>query len=216
MYGKLQFIGWYCNGKQISTDETYTMTATSDMTVSAKFSIYQDVTEQDWYYEAVRYVRDNNIMQGYSAALFAPLNELSRAQVCQILYNIADVSDVVTENEFDDVRSGMWYTDAISWAAAQNIVSGYGDGTFGPDDSITREQMAVILYRYAALPNASSEALKNYTDASQISPWAYQALRWCVENNIMVGNGDGTIAPSTTIMRAEAAAMLMRYVGIEG
>lgn len=211
-----QFVGWYCNGKKISTDETYTMTATSDTMVSAKFSIYQDVTEQDWYYEAVGYVKNNNIMQGYSAALFAPLNALSRAQACQILYNIADVSDVVTENGFDDVGSGMWYTDAIGWAAAQNIVSGYGDGTFGPDDSITREQMAVILYRYAGLPNVSSEALKNYTDAEQISPWAYQALSWCVENDIMVGNGDGTIAPATTIIRAEAAAMLMRYVGIEG
>ena len=206
-----KFEGWYIGDNLVSNDANYTTTATSDMTITAKFSGYTDVKKTDWYYDAVNYVNNNGIMTGYSETQFAPNDKLSRAQACQVIYNIADADEQATESTFSDVSLGQWYTNAISWASKNDVVSGYGNNLFGPDDAITREQMAAILYRYAGAPSVETNNLGNYTDANQISDWATDALNWCVENKIMVGNGNGTMTPNKIISRAEVATIMMNY-----
>ena len=206
-----KFEGWYMGDKLVSTDANYTTTATSDMTITAKFSGYTDVKKTDWYYDAVNYVNENGMMTGYSETQFAPNDKLSRAQACQVIYNIADADEQATEAIFSDVSLGQWYTNAISWASKNGVVSGYGNNLFGPDDAITREQMAAILYRYVGAPSVEADNLENYTDANQISDWATEALNWCVENKIMVGNGNGTMTPNKIISRAEVATIMMNY-----
>lgn len=206
-----QFKGWYVGDKLLSTDANYTMTATSDMTITAKFFGYTDVDKTSWYYDAVYYVSKNDIMTGYSETQFAPNDTLSRAQACQVIYNIVDAEEQATEAVFSDVTLGQWYTNAIAWATKNNVVSGYGNNLFGPNDAITREQMAVILYRYAGAPSVETDHLASYTDADQISSWATDALNWCVENKIMVGNGSG-IEPNQVITRAEVATIMMNFV----
>lgn len=206
-----KFEGWYIGDNLVSNDANYTTTATSDMTITAKFSGYTDVKKTDWYYDAVNYVNENGIMTGYSETQFAPNDKLSRAQACQVIYNIADANEQATEAIFSDVPLGQWYTNAISWASKNGVVSGYGNNLFGPDDAITREQMAAILYRYSGAPSVETNNLGNYTDANQISNWATDALNWCVENKIMVGNGNGTMTPNKIISRAEVATIMMNY-----
>ena len=208
-----QFKGWYVGDKLLGTDANYTMTATSDMTITAKFFGYTDVDKTSWYYDAVYYVSKNDIMTGYSETQFAPNDTLSRAQACQVIYNIVDAEEQATEAVFSDVTLGQWYTNAIAWATKNNVVSGYGNNLFGPNDAITREQMAVILYRYAGAPSVETDHLASYTDADQISSWATDALNWCVENKIMVGNGSG-IAPNQVITRAEVATIMMNFVNM--
>lgn len=209
-----KFEGWYVGDNLVSTDVNYTITATNDMTISAKFSGYADVKKTDWYYDAVNYVSENGIMTGYSETQFYPNDQLSRAQACQVIYNIADADEQATEPIFSDVPLDQWYTDAISWASNNGVVSGYGNDLFGPDDAITREQMAAILYRYAGASSVEADNLGNYTDANQISDWAIDALNWCVENKIMVGNGDGTMTPNKIISRAEVAAIMMNFMNM--
>ena len=206
-----KFEGWYVGDKLVSTNANYTITATSDMTITAKFSGYTDIKKTDWYYDAVNYASENGIMTGYSETQFAPNDKLSRAQACQVIYNIADANEQATEDIFSDVPLGQWYTNAISWSSKNGVVSGYGNNLFGPDDTITREQMAAILYRYVGAPSVEADNLGNYTDANQISDWATDALNWCVENKIMVGNGNGTMTPNKVITRAEVATIMMNY-----
>lgn len=209
-----KFEGWYTGDKLVSTDANYTITATSDMTITAKFSGYTDVNKTDWYYDAVNYVNNNGIMTGYSETKFAPNDKLSRAQACQVIYNIADADEQATEAIFSDVALDQWYTNAISWASKNDVVSGYGNNLFGPNDAITREQMAAILYRYVGAPSVETDNLANYTDAHQISDWATDALNWCVENKIMVGNGNGTMTPNKVITRAEVATIMMNFMNM--
>lgn len=206
-----KFEGWYIGDNLVSNDANYTTTATSDMTITVKFSGYTDVKKTDWYYDAVNYANENGIMTGYSETQFAPNDKLSRAQACQVIYNIADANEQAIEAIFSDVPLGQWYTNAISWASKNGVVSGYGNNLFGPDDAITREQMAAILYRYSGAPSVETNNLGNYTDANQISNWATDALNWCVENKIMVGNGNGTMTPNKIISRAEVATIMMNY-----
>src|SRR5699024_9976965 len=109
---------------------------------------FRDVFDSDWYYQSVMYVYETGLMTGVSADLFAPETNVARAMIAQVIYTL-EGSTGGAPAVFTDVPSGMWYTRAVNWAAQQGISSGYGDGRFGPDDSVTREQLAVILYRYA-------------------------------------------------------------------
>ena len=171
---------------------------------------FADLNTDAWYHEAVDYVLRNSLMGGYDSSLFGPNDNLSRAQLAQILYNHAGRPAITGTNHFTDVANGAWYTDAITWAAEKGVVSGYGNGMFGPDDSITREQLATILWRYAGSP-ASTGNLDSFTDANDVDTWAVDALRWAEENKIISGKGDGILDPVGKATRAEVAAMLMRY-----
>ncbi len=164
-----------------------------------------------WYHEAVDYVLRNDLMGGYGNGLFGPNDNLSRAQFAQILFNREGRPVVNYLLQYGDVAEGVWYTEAIRWATSRGIVGGYGNGTFGPNDNITREQLAVMLWRYAGSPAATDKEL-HFTDADQASGFALEALRWAVENGIINGYGDGLLGPQGQATRAQVAQMLKNFI----
>ena len=149
-------------------------------------------------------------MGGYSDGSFGANDRLSRAQLAQILYNKEGRPVVTVTGKFSDIREDAWYSKAVSWAAEQKIVSGYSNGKFGHGDPITRQDLAVMLWRYAGSPD-SSGSVTNFSDADTISGYAKNALRWAVENRIMSGSG-GKLNPKGYATRAEVAQMLMNYL----
>jgi hypothetical protein len=149
-------------------------------------------------------------MVGDGAGRFNPQATVTRAMVAQILYNQAGKPAVSVENPFTDVAEGQWYTNAILWAYEQGLVKGYGNGTCGPNDAITREQLATILWRAAGEQEPTQTALK-FTDAGDTSDFAVKALLWANEQGIVKGRGDGTVSPLAKTTRVEAASMMMAY-----
>lgn len=168
---------------------------------------YTDVDSEAWYYEAVAFVSAKGWMGGYGDTHFGPGAQLSRAQLAQILYNQAETPATSGSSDFSDVERGAWYHSAICWAVEQGIVGGYGDGRFGPDDPITREQLAVMLWRGAGQPTPPN-LLLTFPDADQASGYALDALRWAVEQGVLSGKNSGLLDPQGQATRAEAAQML--------
>ena len=164
-----------------------------------------------WYHEAVDYVLRNDLMGGYGNGTFGPNNNLTRAQFAQILFNKEGRPVVNYLLQYGDVAEGAWYTEAIRWATSRGIVGGYGNGMFGPNDNITREQLAVMLWRYAGSPAATDKEL-HFTDADKASGYALEALRWAVENGVMIGKGNGQLAPQGLATRGQVAQMLMNFL----
>lgn len=171
---------------------------------------FTDVSEGDWYYEAVRFAQERGLMIGYSDGRFGPSDTLSRAQLAQILFN-KEGRPAVSGGGFNDVDGGAWYADAVTWAAENGIVGGYGNGTFGPNDPITREQLAVMLWRYVGSPAATDKEL-HFNDTDEISGFALEAMRWAVENGILNGYGGGRLDPQGQATRAQAAQMLKNFI----
>ena len=172
---------------------------------------FTDISSSAWYYDAVRYVYDHDMMAGTGDNQFSPNVTTTRAMIVTILYRLENQPAVGTAN-FNDVHSGQWYSSPISWANANGIVSGYGDGRFGPNDTITREQLAVILYRYAQFKgyNVNSTGnLSGYTDIDQVSNWAQIAMSWANAEGIITGNTATTLNPGGFATRAETAVILM-------
>ena len=172
---------------------------------------YRDVDTSAWYHEAVDYVLVNGLMSGYGNGVFGPNDHLSRAQLCQILYNKEGRPAVTGSSVFIDITDGAWYSGAVTWAAENGIVDGYGNGLFGPEDNITREQLAAILWRYAGSPG-SSHSLDAFTDAGQISDWAMDAMRWANENGVLNGDGSGHLIPRGNATRAHVAQMIQNFL----
>ena len=175
-----------------------------------------DVSPREWYYEAVRYVSESGLMSGTGNGTFSPEVKLSRGMLAQILYN-QEGRPSAGGNSFTDVPVGEWFTDAVSWAASNAIVSGYSSGAFGPSDDITREQFILILYRYAQMKGydvsvSGTANLLGYADASQISDYAREAMAWACEKGLISGTNRGMLAPTGGATRAEAAAILMRFL----
>ena len=164
-----------------------------------------------WYHEAVDFALRNDLMGGYGSGLFGPDNNLTRAQLAQILYNREGRPAVSGGSVFTDVADDAWYSDAITWSAGNHIVGGYGDGRFGPEDNITREQLAVMLWRYSRSPAATSQEL-DFNDTDEISSYALDAIRWAVENGILHGFGDGRLGPKGLATRAQVAQMLKNFI----
>ena len=201
-------------------DGTYTFTMPNgQVTVTVTFEQaplpFPDVTEGDWFYDAVRYAYENGLMDGVGDSLFAPNSETTRAQLVTILYRLAGQPAVSGDLPFPDVESGTWYTDAVAWAAQNGIVNGVSDTEFAPGDDITREQLAAILYRYAAYQgyDVSQRAdLSGFGDASSISGYAQEALSWAHAQGLVLGFEDGSLRPQGTASRAQIAAVLMRFL----
>lgn len=174
---------------------------------------FSDVNESDWFFSAIQYVYDKGMMNGTDEEHFSPALTTSRAMIVTILYRLED-GPAPASPEFTDVQSGMWYTDAVGWAGANGVVSGYGDGRFGPDSPITREQLAVILYRCAQLKGLDvsvSASLDGFTDAGAVGSYASDAMRWAVGSGLISGKGNGILDPAGSATRAEAAAILTRF-----
>ena len=178
---------------------------------------FTDLTAGAWYLDAVAYVYRHDIMAGYGDNLFGPNDALSRAQLCQIVYNMEGQPTVTGGSAFTDVADGAWYLGAVTWAAENGIVGGYGGGLFGPEDNITREQLAAILYRYAQAKGydvsvGEDTNILSYTDALEISEYAIPAMQWACGAGVINGTGDGsTLTPQGQATRAQAAVMLMRF-----
>ena len=172
---------------------------------------FADVAEGNWFYEAVYYCYDKGYFKGTSAGEFAPGETMTRAMFATVLYRIAGEPEVAEGSSFADVEKGKWYSDAIAWAAGEGIIDGYGNGLFGRDDPVTREQMAVLFWRYAGKPEAESGDLSAYSDADRISAWARDAVSWAVIAGVMNGNGDGTLDPRGDATRAEVAQIVMNF-----
>ena len=174
---------------------------------------FTDVKPGTWYAPAVTYVYENKIMNGVSANSFSPLTNLTRGMMAQILYNMEGRPAVDGDSSFTDVQSGVWYSNAVEWAKESGIVSGYGDGTFGVNDAITRAQAATILKNYADLKgeDTAAGAATQFNDASAIPSWAQQAMGWCADTGILQGSG-GSVNPNSTATRAEIAAIMQRYL----
>lgn len=173
---------------------------------------FNDVRKGEWFYEAVEFAELNGLMQGNSKTVFAPNQKLSRAQIAQILYNKESRPRVSGSGSFTDVPAREWYADAVNWAAQKGYVKGYDSSHFGPNDSVTREQLAAILWRYAGEPTGKKAALSSFTDAGKASEYALPALRWAVQNEIVRGKGNNRLDPAGTATRAEVAQMLMNYL----
>ena len=180
-----------------------------------KGSSFVDVKEGDWFYEDVEYVYEKGLMNGVGNDRFNPGGITSRGQIVTILYRLDGEPAVSGRSSFPDVGSGQYYTNAVKWASDHQIVSGYSNGNFGPDDPITREQMAAILYRYASYKkyNVSAQTnLSKFKDAKSISDYALNALAWANSRGLITGVNDGTtIKPQGNASRAEAAAILHRF-----
>lgn len=201
---------------------TFTM-PDGKVTVSATFTAVEEVPEQvgsftdvdtaDWFAEAVQYMLDNKMMNGITDTTFGPDNTTTRGMIVTILYRLEGEPDAAASN-FTDVAANMYYADAVAWAQANNIVNGITTTTFGPDNAITREQMAAILYRYAQFKGydvTASNDLGSYTDASQISAYATTAMQWANAEGLITGNTTTTINPIGNATRAEVATILMRF-----
>ena len=175
---------------------------------------FTDLAADAWYTDAVAYVYRHDLMAGYGENLFGPDDHLSRAQLCQILYNKEGRPAVTGSSVFTDVAGTAWYADAVIWANTNGIVGGYGGGVFGPEDNITREQLAAILYRYAqakGYDTASGADLSAYGDASDVSSWAIPAMQWACGTGVIMGVTESTLLPQGSATRAQVATMLMRF-----
>ena len=177
---------------------------------------FKDVSPNDWFYSSVMYVNKNGLMTGLNETEFGPVQSLARAQFAMILYRMNGSPAVDYTNKFKDVAAGIWYTDPIMWASNKGVVTGYSNGNFGPGDNINREQMAVMMYRYAKSQGydvSASVALANYKDGSNVSGFAKQAMQWCVAEGIITGKYNGTqLDPQGNALRAECATIIRRFV----
>ena len=201
------------NGEKIGGN-TFTMPDEA-VTVSAVFvpatGGFADVVPGAWYYDAVSYVYAHGLMDGVSATQFAPDANMTRAMLVTILWRVDGQPVVNYLLPFTDVPGDTWYTEAVRWAASEGIVSGVSASEFAPNAEITREQLAAILWRYAGEPEAGG-GLSAFADAAQVSAYAVNAMSWCVEQGIITGTTETTLAPQGTATRAQCATMLMRFM----
>ncbi len=232
------FQGWYtADGKRITEGYVFT----NDATVTARWSAkgsgggsgggytppskpaeqekpstpvsqrFTDVPAGVWYEDAVQFTVDRGLFNGMTPTIFGPENPMTRGMLATVLYRLEKEPGTTVTGLFSDVAGGEYYARAIAWAAFQGVVGGYGNGLFGPNDDITREQLAVMLWRYSGSPAATHKEL-HFADVDQTSDWAIEAMRWAVENGIINGHNDGRLDPQGQATRAQVAAMLMRYL----
>lgn len=178
------------------------------------YSQFTDVNTSDWYNEAVQYVSGQGLMSGTSATTFEPDASTTRGMIATILYRL-EGSPAYLNSGYTDVPANEWYAPAVSWAKTYNVVSGYGDGKFGPNDAISREQLASILFRYSQLKKYDTAMygdLTKYSDQGKISSYAKIPLSWAVGKGVITGIGDGTLDPQGGATRAQVAAILQRYM----
>ena len=176
--------------------------------------LFSDVKQSDWYYNAVKYMKDNRYMSGTTEATYSPSSKLTRGMLVTILHNMEGKPKATGTSKFSDVQNkNMYYYSAVLWASNNKIVNGYSNGKFGADDNITREQLAVMLSNYCKYKGKYKATNANYSkfsDSGKISGFAKTGMNWAVANNIVNGS-NGKLNPQGTANRAEAAAMIYNY-----
>ena len=217
------FIGWYSERGLIN--KVSGVYLTKDMTVYAGWRVdenpntganpFTDVSEKDWFYGDVMFVYENGLMLGTSKTLFSPHGTATRGMMATILWRMEGSPAPKGKNSFTDVEAGKWYADAITWTAENSIFAGYGKDKFGPDDPITREQLAAIFYRYADYKGYDLTVkgnLDKFRDADKITDYAKTAMQWAVGSGLVKGKSGNLLDPQGTATRAEIAAMLHRFI----
>ena len=217
------FIGWY--SERSLTNKVSGVYLTKDMTVYAGWRVdenpgtganpFTDVSEKDWFYGDVMFVYENGLMLGTSKTLFSPHGTATRGMMATILWRMEGSPAPKGKNSFTDVEAGKWYADAITWTAENGIFAGYGKDKFGPDDPITREQLAAIFYRYADYKGYDLTVkgnLDKFKDADKITDYAKAAMQWAVGSGLVKGKSGNLLDPQGTATRAEIAAMLHRFI----
>ena len=171
---------------------------------------FVDVPTDAWYAEAVAWCRENGIMSGTSESEFSPDEPMSRAMLATVLWRRENSPLVDHTMDFSDVQTDTWYTEAVRWASSEGVMSGYGNGSFGVDDPVTREQFTTVLWRYADSPDGGEA--ETFADESAISPWAKDAVKWARANGIIGGKGENRFDPKGNATRAEAAMILYNFL----
>ena len=174
-------------------------------------SIYLDVADNTWYCDEVLLATQYGLMKGSSIAIFMPDATTTRAQVVQTLYNMTKPLPTDYVAAFTDLNLGAWYMPAINWATENSIVMGYDDGTFCPDQGISRQELVSLLYRCNGSPEVTGNQLETFSDGSTVANYAKDAMEWAVETGLILGFTDNTIQPSATTKRCELAAIILRY-----
>lgn len=215
------FAGWYTD-KALTAKYDFSEKVTKSFTLYAKWikkdnigqeNPFTDVKSGDWFYDSVKYAYENDLMKGISDTEFAPSSDITRAMFVTVVYRME--KEPQTEScAFTDVERGSYYEKAVAWANANGIVSGISQECFAPNEPITREQMAAIIYRYAAFKgyDVTAGGSTAYTDNGDISDYARDAVIWAAEKSVMTGNTDGSFAPKANTTRAQAAAVFMRML----
>lgn len=196
-----------------SSSGTTTTPTTPANPVPDKAMSFTDVKSNDWYYSSVRYAYDNGLFSGVSHDSFGPGDSMDRSMLVTVLHSL-DGKPAAGKGGFTDVADGAWYANAVAWAAEHGIVSGVSDSAFAPNGAITREQLAVMLYRYAQYKGydvSKTADLSGYADQGSISDWAAQAVQWACGSGLMTGRSANSLAPAGTLTRAEAATMLKAF-----
>ena len=215
------FEGWYTD-KGLKTKYDFTEKVTKNFTLYAKWTEkdngewknpFTDVKENDWFYDSVKYAYENDLMKGISNTEFAPDSDVTRAMFVTVIYRMENEPQT-GKCAFTDVESGSYYENAVAWTNENGIVSGISEDCFAPNEPITREQMAAIIYRYAAFKgyDITTSSNTSYTDNDNISDYAKDAVIWAAEKTVMTGNTDGSFAPKANTTRAQTASVFMRMV----
>ena len=215
------FEGWYTD-KGLKTKYDFTEKVTKNFTLYAKWTEkdngewknpFTDVKENDWFYDSVKYAYENDLMKGISNTEFAPDSDVTRAMFVTVIYRMENEPQT-GKCAFTDVESGSYYENAVAWTNENGIVSGISEDCFAPNEPITREQMAAIIYRYAAFKgyDITTSSNTSYTDNDNISDYAKDAVIWAAEKYVMTGNTNGSFAPKANTTRAQTASVFMRMV----
>ncbi len=222
-YNYIKGLGYDTTGAMVTLPGKANYTDPADICIGCPGEMFVDMPgKTNWAHQGIEYVLVTGLFCGTSQTTFEPNTAMSRAMLVQVLYNLDCGSSVrrgedAPSGSFEDVKAGAWYEKAILWAAGRDIVSGVGEGLFDPDGVVTREQIAVILYRYAEYMGSSTDAateLSGYEDADSISDYAKTALRWAVAEGLISGeknNNKMRLNPQGAATRAQVASIIMRY-----
>lgn len=202
--------------EELDSSAAYTVCAKDD---SCPLAAFGDLTATAWYHDGVHYCLENGLMRGVSGGKFLPDGSTTRAQLVTILWRLEGSPETTGAVRFGDTASGAWYTEAVRWAVGCGVVKGYDNGCFGPNDAVTREQMAAILYRYAQHKGYDVSAgedtnILSFDDAFAVSEYAIPAMQWACGSGMVHGiarDGGMLLAPGDTTTRAQTATLLMRF-----
>ena len=180
---------------------------------------FVDVQENDWYYEAVKYVNEDNLFKGATEIKFDPNAPMTRGMMVTVLWRIEKEPVVNYLMQYKDVNTAEYYAEAIRWATSEKVVTGYSNAEFKPDEMLSRQEMVTMLYRYAMYKEidvalVDETDLTKFLDSNAIADYALEAMRWSVDKGIIKGMSDISISPTTLTARCEVAAVIMRFLRI--
>jgi hypothetical protein len=215
--GRVDLDFWYAPGTATSDDpdpdpdDDDDADPDSEIDYSQVVLPFTDTNPAAWYYSYVQKAYALNIVKGVTATTFVSGDKCSRGQVVTMLYRAAQEPSVTFSQDFTDVANGLYYSAAVSWCKQNNIIQGYGNGAFGVNDPMSRQDLVTVLYRLTGEPTVSG-TLTGFGDVRSISSYAENAMLWGVQTGLLVGDENKMLRPTATISRAEACTLLIRYL----